>query len=210
MARGQDDCLLMCLIRCGETTWNAEDRVHGAVDLPLSAAGSAAVRNLPLNARTGRIGTVHHPDTEAAAATAKAFADKVKAKAKVATELLDANLGLLEGLEMQVFAERFRRAHRQWGQDPLRLAPPDGEPILEFRSRLFAAVARILKRARSEEVAIVLSPLGLGLLRCWLADRPTSELWAMLRDRPDVERYCLTKDQVKDLETEARAALVSA
>ncbi|UCD76736.1 MAG: histidine phosphatase family protein [Phycisphaerales bacterium] len=210
MARRQQRNIQLCLIRCGQTTWSAEQRLHGAVDLPLSPEGREAVANAAEGVRTSRIATVYHPDTEAAAETARAFARTVGAKNHAVAELIDPDLGLLEGLEKQVFAERFQKRFRQWELDLLRLAPPEGEPVLEARARVFAAIARIIRRSRSEEVAVVLGSLTLGLLRCRLADRPASDVWELLRNRPDVERYCLTAEQVKELETEARAEAVTA
>ncbi|MHC4306393.1 MAG: phosphoglycerate mutase family protein, partial [Planctomycetota bacterium] len=34
---------MLTLIRCGESTWDAEGRLHGRSDLPLSIAGRASV-----------------------------------------------------------------------------------------------------------------------------------------------------------------------
>lgn len=210
MARKHRKTIQLCLIRCGQTTWDAEKRVHGAADLPLSDQGREAVAAIAEGIRTGRIATVYHPDTEAARETARAFAEAVEAKTRAVGDLIDPDLGLLEGMAVQVFAERHPKRFRQWEQDPLRLVPPEGEPVAEARARVFSALGRIVKRSRSEEVAVVLPPLSLGLLRCRLADRPASDLWPLLRDRPDVERYCLTIEQVKSLEAGMKVDAVSA
>ena len=84
-------------------------------------------------------------------------------------------------------------------------APPVGEPLAEARARLFAAVSRLARRSRHDEIGIVLHPVGLGLLRCWLANRPAADLWSMLRTRPRIERYLLARELVSELAEAANA-----
>jgi broad specificity phosphatase PhoE len=176
----------------------------GAADLPLSPTGRAYVTAEAERVFAGRIATVCHPDVEAAAESAAIFARTVRAKTKTVVELGDPNLGLFEGLTSQDIADRYPKRFRSWDDDPLSLVPPEGEPMSEARARIFAAVARLLKRTRSDEVAIVLGTLGLGLLRCWLADLPESQMWRLLDDRPGIERYVLAPSQVEELADAAR------
>ena len=196
--------IVLCLIRGGETAWDGDGRVHGSTDLPLSDAGLDAVTADAARLKGVRFSTVHHPPDEAGGQTAELFARAAGAKAKPVDELADPDLGLLEGLLRQDFAERYPKRYRQWQDDPLTLSPPEGEEIAEARARIFAALARVLRRSRSEEVAVVLHSLGLGLLRSWLADRPAGDLWAMLRGRDRVERYALTGEMIEWLEDATR------
>jgi hypothetical protein len=53
----------------------------------------------------------------------------------------------------------------------------------------------------------VLHQLALGMLQCWLADRPTSALWSMIRDHPRLERYAIAADQLEALDAAAREAV---
>jgi len=181
--------ITLSLIRCGETTWEREGRLLGSSDLPLADAGRVSVTADAARLAGLRLGTIHHPPDEAATETAKIFARTAKARTKAVQELADPNLGLLEGLLQREFADRHAKRYRQWEDDPLSLVPPEGEPIAEARTRLFSAVARLLKRSRAGDVSVVLHPIGLGLLRCWLADRPPSHLWPLLEDARRVERY---------------------
>ena len=191
--------ITLSLIRCGETTWEGEGRLLGASNLPLADVGRTAVTADATRLVGPRLGTIHHPPDEAATETAKIFARAVKARTKALAELADANLGLLEGLLQREFADRHAKRYRQWEDDPLSLIPPEGEPIAEARARLFLAVSRLLKRSRAGEVAVVLHPIALGLLRCWLADRPPSHLWPMLEDSRRVERYTVAMSLIDRL-----------
>ena len=151
-----------------------------------------------------RMGTIYHPANEAASETAKLVARLVGAKTKPLQELAEADLGLLDGLTEQAFAERFPKRYKQWQEDPLSVSLPEGEVVGEARARLFGALGRLLKRSRGTEVGVVLQSLGLGFLRCWLADRPPTELWTLVKCRPRVERYLLATETISQLAEAAK------
>lgn len=197
--------IVLTLIRSGETTWDTEGRLHGRSDLPLSIDGRAAVsRDVQLLSRT-RLSTVHHPPDDAATETAQILAKVVGARTKLVAGLTAGNLGVLEGMSVQAFAERYPKRYKQWEDDPLSLSPPDGEDLADVRARLFAAVGRLLRRTRSDEVAVVLHPLSLGFLRCWLAERPPTDVWSMVRGRPRIERYLVAMEMLSWLDEAAKA-----
>ncbi|MDY7108990.1 MAG: histidine phosphatase family protein [Planctomycetota bacterium] len=201
--------ITLTLIRCGQTRWEGEGRMLGSADLPLGPVGHTSVNHDATRWSGAALGTVHHPPDEAARETARAFARAAKAKSKVLEELADPNLGLLEGLKEREFADRHAKRYRQWEDDPLALIPPEGEPIAEARARLFLAVSRLLKRTRVGEVTLVLHPIGLGLLRCWLVDRPTARLRDAITEAPPVERYTIAPVLIDRLREAAAAEPVS-
>ena len=123
--------IMMSLLRCGETLWESEDRLHGRTDLPLTAAGRAAVSADVARLAGERIATVYHAADEAASETALMWARATQARTKNVDELADPDLGLLEGLLQQDLADRYPKRHKQWQDDPLSLVPPEGEPIID-------------------------------------------------------------------------------
>ena len=143
--------MMVSLIRCGQTVWDADGRLRGSTDLPLSDAGRVAVQADLSQSALGRPSLIHHPPDDAATETARLCAARMGAKIKSADGLADPNLGLLEGLTRQEFAERFHTRFKQWDEDPLSLSPPEGEDVVDAADRLFNTVARILKRSRSDE-----------------------------------------------------------
>jgi broad specificity phosphatase PhoE len=202
--------VMLCLIQSGDTPWQREGRLHGASDLPLSDLAREE-----LAARVGTIDhaaftTVYHPPAESAAETARAFAQRRRAKTKAIDDLADPNLGLLEGLLEEQFAERYTKRYKLWKNDPASLIPPEGEPIEDARTRIFAAVARLLRRARADEIAVVLQPIGLGLLHCRLADRPTTEMRQLLARRRPVERYVVPMSVIEMLPEPVETGAASA
>jgi broad specificity phosphatase PhoE len=193
------DAIMLCLVECGETAWQTENRMHGRTDLPLSEAGRLSVTEDIDRMRTGHVAAVHHPPDEAATSTAHFIARHLHARSKAVEELAEPDLGLLEGLTQDQFEDRFPTRHRQWEDDPASFHPPEGELLNDAAQRIFEAVHRILKRSRSEETVIVLHRLALGMLRCWLANRPMTDLRTMLDGRPRVERYMLTAEMLDEL-----------
>ncbi len=196
--------ILLTLIRCGETTWDAEGRLHGRSDLPLSIDGRTSVTADAKTLSGCRIAMVCHPPNDAATETAQIIAGAVDGKAKVVADLTDPDLGVLEGMSAQEFADRFPKRYKQWQEDPLSLTPPEGEELVEARGRVLAAIGRLARRSRSDGIAVVLHVVALGLLRCWLADRPAADLWSMVRTRPRIERYLLGAELITGLEEAAR------
>lgn len=195
--------IVLCLIQCGATLWDAERRVHGSTDLPLSEVGRRAIIDELPRLASVRAAVVHHANDEAATDTANLCAERMHADTKVDDQLADPNLGLLEGLSQRDFEDRFPSRHRQWEDHLMTLAPPEGEPLPHAARRLFRTVSRILKRSRGEEAAIVMHDIGAGLLRAWLADRPLVDLWPLARNRPHVERYVVPKSMLPALERAA-------
>jgi broad specificity phosphatase PhoE len=206
---GKRPYIALTLIRCGPTRWEVEGRMLGSADLPLGPDGQTMVADDAARWADVALGTIYHPADEAARETARAFARAARVKAKVLEELVDPDLGLLEGLKEREFADRHAKRYRQWEDDPLALIPPEGEPIAEARARLFLAVSRLLKRTRAGEVALVLHPIGLGMLRCWLADRPAAELRSALAEAPPVERYTIAPALIDRLREAAATEAVS-
>ncbi len=197
--------ITIALIRCGETTWDIEGRLHGRSDLPLSIDGRTAVSDDVATFKCRRIATIYHPPDDAAIETAQIVAAAAGGKVKAVADLAEPDLGVLEGLTSQDFSDRFSKRYKQWQEDPLSLTPPEGEPLVDARARLFGAVSRLARRSRHDEIGIVLHPVALGLLRCWLSERPASDLWSLVRTRPRIERYLLAPELVSELEEAARA-----
>ncbi len=201
--------ILLTLIRRGRTTWEAEGRLHGATDLPLSQAGREEVaEEVAQRFQWDALPMIFHPPDEASSETARIVADHCGSRTRAAPELVDMDLGLLEGLTTQAFADRFPKRYKRWLEDPLSLSPPEGEPASEAWARILSACGRLLRRFRGDQVGIVLPSMGLGFLRCWLAERPAADLWSVLENRPAVECYLLSQEAVGRLENEARLALL--
>lgn len=202
--------ITLWIIRAGQTVWAADGRLRGVTDLPMSDAGRAGVQADVNNWNEGKPAIIHHPPDEAAMETAQLASVRCKAKVRTVADLADPNLGVLEGLTILEFEERFPSRHKQWEDDAISFAPPEGEDMIVAAQRVFKAVAKVLKKTRSQETAIVLHDIALGLMRCRLTGHPLNEWRTMLEDRPRVERYLLTSGMIQTLEQSPIVPEVSA
>lgn len=199
---GRDSVIVFWLMKCGETTWARDGRLRGVTDLPLSNSGRSTVSIDAGSFADQSITQVCHPSDEAASESARIVSEATGAKRRERKELADPDLGLLEGLTEQMFADRYAKRYKSWREDPLSLSPPEGENLIEARRRLFQEVVKQLRRSKGE-IVFVLHDLALGLLRCWLTDQTGGELWSLVRDRPRVERYAMIPGDLEQLEESA-------
>lgn len=151
-------------MRAGATAWRRDGRIQGAVDLPLSSGGRAAVEAEIPRFVGRRVAIVHHAPDEASTASAGIVARALGARTRSVGDFAEPHLGLLEGLRESEFRERHPRRARQWEEDPYSLVPPDGEPIGDARQRILRACERVIRRTRAEEVVVVSGPLAWGIM----------------------------------------------
>ena len=79
-AKRQD--ILLGLIRCGETTWEAERRMAGSTDLPLSEPGRELVVADIDRLRGAELASIYHGPDAAAASTASLLAAPIGADSR--------------------------------------------------------------------------------------------------------------------------------
>ncbi len=181
----------LLLVRCGESLWETENRLHGRADLPLSDAGRSLLLVEAARIRWVSGATVYHPSDEAATETARVIAERFEGKARQVEDLAEPDLGLLDGLSLEEFEDRFVKRFKQWEDDPISMTPPEGEDLAVARLRILSAVQHIVERPRTHDFAIVAHPLALAFIRSALAARPPADVWELLEGRPRFERYIL-------------------
>lgn len=197
----------LLLVRSGSTAWEDSGRIQGSTDLPMSESGreeaAAGVAGVLCD---GTVGLVLTGPDEASRETAAMLADRCRVKVKVEEELGELHLGLWEGLLESDLEERYPSAGRTWRDAPDQVQSPQGEPLGDARRRLTSVLCRVVERHRGETlVAVVLRPMAMGLVRCWLADEPCGQVWANLRDCPMVEAVEVRRDRLRVLEAAGSA-----
>jgi len=197
----------LLLVRSGRTEWDDGGRVQGVTDLPMSESGRSALRASLEDVLHGRftLSTVYCAPDEASRESARMLAEAAGAKVRVMNELGAMNLGLWEGMLETALEERYPTAWKQWQEDPESVNPPEGETFLEMEVRLLEAMSRIVEKAGSRRVAVVLRPIEFGLACCRLADKPASELCRELEDGPDVRPFVVNRAGLRELAEALRA-----
>lgn len=183
-------CRLL-LMRSGATEWDALGRVQGSMDLPLSASGKTSVSGHLSSLGPLSLDRVLCAPDEGSRQTACQMCSVAGVRrATVVPELAEMHLGLWEGLRTEELEQRYCRAGRLFWEDPAGVVAPDGEALESYARRVVPAFARVLGKLKAgQNVGLVVRPIALGLIRCVLNSAELSELWSMVKDRPESEWY---------------------
>ncbi|QWE24651.1 histidine phosphatase family protein [Polynucleobacter sp. AP-Elch-400A-B2] len=93
----------LCLIRHGETTWNAERRLQGHTDIPLNPKGIQQARQMAQAIKNTKLSfdALYTSDLKRAADTANAIVELFGVEARVDSALRERHFGALQGLTIQ-------------------------------------------------------------------------------------------------------------
>jgi 2,3-bisphosphoglycerate-dependent phosphoglycerate mutase len=93
----------LCLIRHGETTWNAERRLQGHTDIPLNTKGIQQARQMAQAIKNTKLSfdALYTSDLKRAADTANAIVELFGVEARVDSALRERHFGALQGLTIQ-------------------------------------------------------------------------------------------------------------
>jgi probable phosphoglycerate mutase len=128
----------LCVIRHGETAWNAEGRVQGQTDVPLSAQGEAQARALVAALAGERFSALYASDLARVRQTAAPAARA---------------LGLAPRLEVEA-RERFPRDFARFKAKEPDYDFETGESLARFSARALACVSAIARRHAGEQVLV--------------------------------------------------------
>lgn len=93
----------LCLIRHGETTWNAERRLQGHTNIPLNNKGIQQARQMAQAIKNTKLSfdALYTSDLKRAADTANAIVELFGVEARVDSALRERHFGVLQGLTIQ-------------------------------------------------------------------------------------------------------------
>ena len=142
------------MVRHGETAWNAEGRVQGQLDIPLSATGLAQAQCVAGVLCTGSFSALYASDLERVRQTAQPAAEKLGLRICVDPALRERHYGTFQGL---TYAEAKRTLPADYAR--FKAKEPDfafgtGESLRAFFQRSIACLESIARRHRDEEVLV--------------------------------------------------------
>ena len=73
---------------------------------------------------------------------------------------------------------------KRWWADPSAVCPPQGEELSAAQGRLKDAFERITRKHGDQNLALVLGPLALGIVRCLVESAELTDVRSMVPDRP--------------------------
>ncbi|MFN4148070.1 MAG: histidine phosphatase family protein [Rhodocyclaceae bacterium] len=144
----------LCLIRHGETDWNAGKRIQGQIDIPLSSIGHAQARAVGNALKDEGLAAIYASDLARTRQTAQALAHLARLPLILEAGLRERHYGIFQGLTYAECEARHPAAYASHKARDPRFAPEGGESLLEFAGRLAQTFDAIVRRHPGENVAI--------------------------------------------------------
>jgi probable phosphoglycerate mutase len=146
----------LCLVRHGETAWNAQRRLQGHLDVPLNDTGHAQARATAARLTGHAFAAVYCSDLARARQTADAAA-RALAMTPVATAALrERHYGAFQGLTYAEARARFPAEYDRFAAREADFAfPHGGESLSGFADRVAAALREIAERHAGAQVLVV-------------------------------------------------------
>lgn len=145
----------LLLIRHGETAWNAESRIQGQLDVPLSSAGIWQAGRLAQRLADQRIDAIFASDLARAWLTAQPIGQSRQIEPLPDTRLRERHFGIFQGHTLDEIAQRWPDELAAWRARDPQWSIPEGESATQFIERVLAALDDIAHRHAGCTVAVV-------------------------------------------------------
>lgn len=144
----------LCLVRHGETEWNAEGRVQGQTDIPLSPVGVRQARAAAAVLARHDFGAIYSSDLARVRQTAEPAAQRLALPLQFDPDLRERHYGIFERLLYTEVKERYPALYARFHEKDPDFDFETGESLRTFFDRSVGAVRRIAERHPGEQVLI--------------------------------------------------------
>jgi probable phosphoglycerate mutase len=136
----------LCLVRHGETAWNAEGRVQGQLDVPLSEVGHAQARAVAAALAGERFDAIYASDLTRVRQTAAPTAERLGAPVALDAALRERHYGMFERHTYVEVRERYPAEYARFRDKDPDFDFGSGESLKAFAARSLACVAALVER----------------------------------------------------------------
>lgn len=136
------------VIRPGETDYESQSRVQGALNLPMNVEGNRQVDDMIPSVESAGLHTIYTSPTEPALSAAKKLAQALHLPLKVLDNLENVDFGLWQGLSIEEIKHRQPKVFKKWEDTPESVCPPEGETCDEVVKRVEQALRKPLKKRK--------------------------------------------------------------
>ena len=163
-------------VRHGETDWNRERRVQGREGASLNEAGREQSKALARQLWEVPLQAVYSSELPRAIETASYVAGPHGVSVRTDARLNEIDHGEWEGVAEADLPDT--DLYQRWREDPSSCSLPGAEPLTAVRERAVAAMREIATEHPADRglVAIVSHQIVLAVLKCYVLDRPLSQI----------------------------------
>jgi probable phosphoglycerate mutase len=144
----------LCLVRHGETEWNAEGRVQGQTDIPLSAIGLAQAQAAAEVLCRHDFTAVYSSDLLRVRQTAEPSVRKLALPLQLDAALRERHFGIFERLLYTEVRSRYPEHYARFQRKDPDYDFESGESLRVFHERSLGAVKAIVERHAGEQVLV--------------------------------------------------------
>ncbi|WP_166820442.1 histidine phosphatase family protein [Thalassoroseus pseudoceratinae] len=147
------------IIRPGCTDFAEQNRIQGALDIPLNPRGLQQVEEVVSQLAECPLEVLYADPSEASRRTAEAIADELGISVKLSEDLRNLDQGLWQGLQIDDVRHKYPKAYKQWQDSPETICPPEGETVPEALERVRRVLRKPLKKRKVMGI-VVAEPLA--------------------------------------------------
>ena len=156
------------LIRHGETDYNRDHRLQGALPIPLNAKGQSQAKALGLYLKDQGIETIFSSPMIRARQTADIMGQALGVTVCEEPRIQEIAFGQFEGLRSSEIEEKYPDIYRMWQSGDMSYTVPDGESRRSVQQRMTGAWIDIITNTEYEKIALVSHGSALRIIMRYL------------------------------------------
>lgn len=174
MPMQQDEAVLtrICLVRHGETEWNAERRIQGQIDIGLNAAGLRQAEAAGRWLKAAGISALYASDLKRAWATGQAIGQAVGVQPVPVPELRERRYGIFEGLTYAEAESRYPDGYAAFEGRNADYAFEHGESLKVMYERVTGKLKELAQRHLGESIVVVVHGGVLDVINRFVRGNP--------------------------------------
>lgn len=144
----------LCIVRHGETAWNAEHRVQGQLDVPLNAVGHAQASAAAKVLAQERFDVAYSSDLSRARQTAAPTVERLSLELRLDKDLRERHYGIFERLTYAEVKVRFPEDYARFEARDPEYAFRSGESLKDFSARSIAVLSKIVAQHENQRILV--------------------------------------------------------
>lgn len=162
----------LCLVRHGETEWNAERRIQGQIDIGLNATGEQQARAAGQWLRKAGIVALYSSDLKRAWTTALAIGAAIGREPVATADLRERRYGVFEGLTYAEAEQRFPEGYAAFEGRNADYDFENGESLKTMSARVTGRLKAIAAAHPGQNVVVVLHGGVLDIINRFVRNHP--------------------------------------
>jgi probable phosphoglycerate mutase len=144
----------LCLVRHGETAWNAEGRVQGQLDVPLSEVGLSQAAAVSRILGKESFDAIYSSDLVRVRQTAEPSAQILKKEPILEKALRERHYGVFQGMTYADAKEKQPEGYARFRAKDLDYDFGSGESLRDFNERCLSVFARIAEKHQGQGILV--------------------------------------------------------